>query len=149
MKETVFTDDQIAMVEALAEAIIPGDETGGGVADLSPGYVIATRVRYQPEIADIYLKGLKGVEDSVAIMFGTGRKLTDLSIEERSRLLQAMRRDVAPGAAWRNVSSQKFYLTLRSDVCFIYTTDPEVCKRIGFLGRSALEGGYPDFADPQ
>lgn len=149
MKETMFTDDQIATIDAAAEAIIPGDEFDGGVIELNPGYVIATRVRYQEDIADLYLKGLKGIEDSVAIMFGKERKFADLSLEERSRILKAMRRGVAPGAGWRDVSSQKFYTTLRSDVCFIYMTDPEVCQRIGFPGESTLKGGYPDYAEPQ
>ena len=149
MNETILTDDQIATLAAAADAIIPGDDFDEGVAPLGPGHVIATRVRYQPQVADLYVKGLRGIADSVGIMFGPGRRFADLSLVERARVLEAMRRGVAPGAGWREVSSHGFYLTLRADVCFVYTTDPEVCRRIGFPGESTARGGYPDYAQPQ
>lgn len=149
MKEVIFTDNQIATLAAAAEAIIPGDEFDGGVAALSPGHAIATRVRYQEHIASLYLKGLKGLDDSVAIMFWGGRKFADLRLVERRRVLQAIRRGAAPGAGWREVSSQSFYNTFRADVCFVYMTDPEVCQRIGFPGESTARGGYPDYAQRQ
>ena len=88
------------------------------------------------------------LEQSLSIMF-PGRRLTDLSLAERGRLLTAMRNGAAPGAAWRRMSSQEFYRTLRADVCFVYMTDPEVCRRIGFPGPSTSTGGYPDFDRPQ
>jgi hypothetical protein len=149
MEEVIFTEDQIATVEAAAEAMIPGDEFDEGVLEMSPGHVIATRARYQADIAQAYLKGLKGMEESARIMCGESARFVDLSMEDRTRILKAMWRDAAPGEIWHGFSSKKFYVTLRNDVCFIYMTDPEVCSRIGFLGKSALEGGYPDYDQPQ
>lgn len=149
MSEVIFSEDQIAVIQAAAEAMIPADEYDGGAGELSPGYVVATRVRYQPPVAALYLKGLKGIDDSVEIMFGDGRKFADLDIEERTRVLNAIRSGAAPGRTWQDFSSQKFWGQLRQDVFFIYMTDPEVCQRIGFGGESTEKGGYPDQAEPQ
>ena len=148
MSEPILSDEHVAAIAALAEAIIPADDFDGGVAPLDPGPVIATRARYQAAVAQLYTRGLAALEQSLSIMF-PGRRLPDLSLAERGRLLTAMRNGAAPGAAWREVSSQEFYRTLRGDVCFVYTTDPEVCRRIGFPGPSTSTGGYPDFDRPQ
>lgn len=149
MSEVIFTEDQIAVVQAAAEAMIPADEYDGGAGELSPGYVVATRVRYQPPIAAMYLKGLKGIEDSVGIMIGDGRKFADLTVDGRTRVLNAIRRGSAPGKTWEDFSSQKFWGQLRQDIFFIYMTDPVVCERIGFGGESTEKGGYPDQAERQ
>jgi hypothetical protein len=148
MSETILTDQHVAIIDAAAEAIIPADDFDAGVAPLGPGQVIATRVRYQAQAAQLYVRGLAALEQSVTIMF-PGRRFGDLSLAERGRVLTAMRNGAAPGAAWREVSSQDFYRALRGDICFVYTTDPEVCRRLGFPGPSTTAGGYPDHHRPQ
>lgn len=148
MSEPILTDEHVATIAAAAEAIIPADDFDGGVAPLDPGPVIATRARYQAHVARLYARGLAALEQSVSIMF-PGRRFVGLSLAERGRVLTAMRNDAAPGAAWRDVSSQEFYRTLRGDVCFVYMTDPDVCRRIGFPGPSTSAGGHPDYDRPQ
>jgi Gluconate 2-dehydrogenase subunit 3 len=148
-EEVIFTEDQIDIIQAVAEIMLPADDFDGGAGELSPGYVVATRVRYQPPVADMYLKGFKGIQDSVDLIFGQGKKFVDLSPEEKTVILTAMQKGVIPGKGWEEVNPQKFWGAMRSDILFIYATDPDVCERIGFQGKSALEGGYSDFADPQ
>jgi hypothetical protein len=148
MSEAILSDRDVATIDAAAEAIIPGDDLDAGVAVLGPGHVIAMRVRYQAQMADLYARGLAALEQSVDIMF-PGRRFVDLSLAERGRVLTAMRHGAAPGAGWREVSSQEFYRTLRADVCFVYTTDPDVCRRIGFPGPSTATGGHADHDRPQ
>jgi hypothetical protein len=148
MSEPILTEEHVASIAAAAEAIIPADAFDGGVAPLDPGPVIATRARYQAQVARLYTAGLAALEQSVSIMF-PGRRFVDLSLSERGRVLTAMRNGAAPGAAWRNISSQEFYRTLRTDVCFVYMTDPDVGRRLGFPGPSTSAGGYPDYDQPQ
>jgi hypothetical protein len=149
MTERILSEDQVAAIAAAAEAIIPADTGDPGVAPLGPGHVIGMRARYQPHVAEFYASGLEALEESVRIMFGPDRRFAELSLSDRARVLTALRRGSAPGAAWRDVSCRSFYAMLRADVCFVYLTDPDVSRRIGFPGESTSRGGYPDYDQPQ
>ena len=48
-----------------------------------------------------------------------------------------------PETLWHG-AGRRFFLLVRSDVVFVYATDPEVWGRIGFPGPSHHRGGYPD-----
>jgi len=126
---------QCADLAALADGIIPPDETDTGAAAVQAGPRLAERIRTGVNAA-IYLKGLELARNMSREKFG--RDVAALGAGDRHALIAALR-DTLPG----------FFKQLRLDVCALYLSDPGVWMRIGFPGPSAQTGGYADFDQPQ
>lgn len=135
IRETPISLDDIAVITALANGIIPPDEHDWGAAAVHAGPTIAGRIRLSP-YADVYLSGLADARTLSESMFGT--KIQDIGANQMHELLGKLRDD-----------SPDFFRQLRSDVCVFYLSDPGVWQRIGFPGESTDSGGYPDFDQPQ
>jgi hypothetical protein len=127
--------DQLAVLTALANGIIPADGTDAGAAAVDAGPRLAERIRAGVN-AGIYLRGLELAQSLAHTR--RGRDVTQLSPAEIHDLLAAIR-DELPG----------FFKQLRMDVSALYLSDPAVWRRIGFPGPSTETGGYPDFDQPQ
>jgi acyl-CoA reductase-like NAD-dependent aldehyde dehydrogenase len=135
MSTAELTAKQTADLAALADAIIPPDETDAGAAAVQAAPRLAERIRAGVNTA-IYLKGLETAHALAQSKFG--RDVTSLAANERHELIAALR-DVLPA----------FFKQLRLDVSALYLSDPAVWQRIGFPGPSAPSGGHPDFDQPQ
>ena len=127
--------DQEAALAALANGIIPADETDAGAASVDAGPRLADRVRGGIN-ASVYLRGLALAEALSQQTFG--RPPARLSPTDVHGLL-ALLREREPA----------FFKQLRMDVSAMYLSDPAVWQRIGFPGPSTESGGYPDFDQPQ
>lgn len=125
----------IAVLNALANGIIPADKTDGGAATVFAGLGAADKFR-KGIGADVYIGGLAAAEALAKERFD--RAVTELSSEEIHALLGLLH-DHAPA----------FFKQLRLDVNAAYLSDPGVWQRIGFPGPSTESGGYPDFDQPQ
>ena len=120
---------------ALANGIIPADETDGGAAEVDAAAKIAERIAGGVN-AVLYQQGL-ALADSLA-REKHNRSVAKLIPAEVHELL-AVLRDRLPA----------FFKQLRLDVSALYLSDPGVWQRIGFPGPSTASGGYPDFDQPQ
>jgi hypothetical protein len=120
---------------ALANGIIPADETDDGAASVRAGPRLAERIRAGTN-TDLYRLGLELARELADRMYG--RHLGQLEPQEMDELLTMLRNEM-PG----------FFKQLRMDVSAMYLSDPDVWARIGFPGPSAEAGGYPDFDRPQ
>ena len=135
MKETPIALDDIATLNALANGIIPPDETDGGAGMVFAGLGAADKFRKGIN-AEIYAEGLHTAASLAKEKFG--RAVGELNPEEINKLLHQLH-DASPA----------FFKQLRMDVNAAYLSDPGVWQRIGFPGPSTESGGYPDFDQPQ
>ena len=133
--EPQITLDDIAALNALANGIIPPDETDGGAAMVFAGLGAADKYRKGIN-AEIYEAGL---QTATALAKGKfGRAVGELSAAQIHELLRLLQEQALP-----------FFKQLRMDVNAAYLSDPGVWQRIGFPGPSTEKGGYPDFDQPQ
>jgi hypothetical protein len=147
-KPTLLTDEQRQMLETLASMILPSDEFDDGLEGVGFAGIIETRNMYQFWMARLYDVGLKGINQISDELFG--RRFLDLSEDERRAVLDALSSENPPGNVWtEREGALDFYINLRQDACFVYCTDAELWKRIGFPGPAFEKGGYPDFSEPQ
>ena len=135
MSEISFSADDVAILSALANGIIPPDERDAGAAAVEAGPRIVEKARHGVN-ASLYSAGLRSATDLAREKFG--RAVDQLSPAELHELIGAL-----DGAA------PIFFRQLRADVCAQYMSDPGVWKRIGFPGPSADTGGHPDFDQRQ
>ncbi|MDB5320452.1 MAG: hypothetical protein JWN40_2083, partial [Phycisphaerales bacterium] len=135
MSSAELTAQQTADLAALADAIIPPDETDAGAAAVHAAPRLAERIRAGVNTS-VYLKGLETAQALAQSKFG--RDVPSLAANERHELIAALR-DVLPA----------FFKQLRLDVSALYLSDVAVWQRIGFPGPSAQSGGHPDFDQPQ
>jgi hypothetical protein len=125
-----MTEQQVKILEKLANGIIPADEMDSGAAAVNAGMRIADRVDKGIN-AKVYLAGMEFVESLKKDVVG----MNDEQIHE----LLGVIRDKAPG----------FFKQLRMDVSALYLSDEGVWERIGFPGPSSESGGYSDFDQVQ
>jgi hypothetical protein len=126
---------ELATLTALANGIIPADETDAGAAAVDAAPRLAKRIQDGIQ-APIYLQGI-ALADQVA-REKYHREVQLLNAAEVHELM-ALVRELSPG----------FFKQLRLDVSAMYMGDPDVWQRIGFPGPSTASGGYPDFDQPQ
>jgi hypothetical protein len=135
MTVTPLNPDQIGTLVALANGIIPPDETDDGASAVHAGKRISERIAAGLNTS-VYFRGLQLADEMAQEKFG--RAVVRLSAIEVHELLGALR-EKSPG----------FFKQLRMDVSALYLSDPAVWQRIGFPGPSTASGGYPDFDQPQ
>lgn len=127
-QQCMLTQSQRALLELLANAIIPADERDEGARCFA--------AKIETVHAKAYLHGLETAERLCRDSFGCEPKaLTPAQAHE----LLAKVREKNPG----------FFKQLRMDISALYLSDPAVWARIGFPGPSIERGGYPDFDQPQ
>jgi hypothetical protein len=131
----LVTPEQLAALAALANGIIPADETDSGAAEVNAAAKIAERIAGGANAA-LYQQGLALAESLADEKHH--RSVAQLDPAEVHELLAALR-DRLPA----------FFKQLRLDVSALYLSDPGVWQRIGFPGPSTANGGYPDFDRPQ
>lgn len=122
---------ELATLTALANGIIPADETDDGAAAVNAGPRLAEGTQ-----SERYLQGLEMARSIASDEYD--REVGECNSAEVERVL-AVLRERAPA----------FFAQLRLDVSALYLSDPDVWRRIGFPGPSTRSGGYPDFDQPQ
>ncbi|MEW6305961.1 MAG: aldehyde dehydrogenase family protein [Verrucomicrobiota bacterium] len=135
MNETPITLADVAALSALANGIIPPDETDAGAGAVHAGATLAEKARRGPA-CELYAEGLT---TAAALARQTyGRSIGELTASQIHDLLGVLQE-----------TQPDFFRQLRADVSAIYLSDAGVWQRIGFPGPSTDTGGYPDFDQPQ
>ena len=135
MSVELLNPGKVATLTALADGIIPPDETDGGASSVNAGLRLAEKIRAGINTA-LYLQGIEAAETIAARDYR--REPAQLGPSEVYAVIAAIRERL-PG----------FFKQLRMDVSALYLSDPDVWQRIGFPGPSTASGGYPDFDQPQ
>ena len=135
MSNVRLTPEQVAALAALANGVIPADETDAGAASVDAAGQLARRIESGANTA-VYLNGLAYAERAARERFGAAvRALDPHQVHELVGVLRA--------------EATGFFKQLRMDVSGLYLSDPAVWARIGFPGPSTETGGHPDFDRPQ
>ena len=135
MSTSASLDHHVRTLAALANGIIPADDTDAGAAAVDAGPRLAARIEGGWNTR-LYLGGLELADALSKQTFG--RPPAELTPADLHGLL-ALLREREPA----------FFKQLRMDVSAMYLSDPAVWQRIGFPGPSTESGGYPDFDQPQ
>jgi acyl-CoA reductase-like NAD-dependent aldehyde dehydrogenase len=127
--------EQITILSALANGIIPGDTRDAGAASVDAAPRLVSKLQSGVNTT-LYLQGLETARAIAQEKFG--REVSQLTPAQIHELVAGLREKL-PG----------FFKQLRMDVSALYLSDPNVWQRIGFPGPSIASGGYPDFDHPQ
>jgi len=130
-----LTGSQLATLAALANGIIPADETDGGAESVNSSARIAQNI-HNGLYSKLYAEGI-AIAEMLAIK-NFNRMISELNPRQIHDLIATVR-EAAPF----------FFNRLRIDVTAFYLADPVVWQQIGFPGPSTDSGGYPDFDQPQ
>jgi len=125
-----FSENEIKLMEAIAEQIIPTDEWPGGrnagVVNFLDEQLVGPYRRFQQD----YRKGLEALEKTCENKFHS--KFEKLSWDSQTAVLQDMEASRLNGEAWKNGFSKYYFELLRSH-----------CMQ-GFYG-SPRHGGNKDY----
>lgn len=115
-----FTAEQRRQVEALFETILPGTETNPGATDANAAEYLDSLLTMDeetfyviPQLRTLYPVGLLATEDAARRAFG-GRGIADLTLEERTLLLQKLSEGKLEGTSFSAKDQQRFFTDLRT-----------------------------------
>ena len=149
-----FNEHQWATMEALTAQVIPTDKDPGAKEAGVVNYIDIALATVYASQQEMYVLGIKGVDQSAKAMFKKDRFI-DLKPEEQIQLLKAMERDEAPGEIWKELpASSFFYDCLLTHTYEGFYGDPAYggnknylgWKLVGFPGPSQPRGYFPPFA---
>jgi ribosome-associated toxin RatA of RatAB toxin-antitoxin module len=144
----VFTNaHQIATLDSLAGTMIPPDDFDQGAQGMGFAEVAEVRARYETGRAEIYLTGIRVVDDIAKEMYGND--FTSLDLDQRTKLMTMVHDGKFNQKSWGSISSGDFFGALLEDILFLYCTHPDTWQRLGWPGPSFDKGGYVDFDQAQ
>ena len=115
-----FTAEQRKQIEALFEAILPGGENNPGAKDANAAEYLDTLLTMDeetfyliPQLRTFYPVGLLATEDAARRAFG-GRGIADLTLDERTLLLQKLSEGKIDGTSFSAKDQQRFFTELRT-----------------------------------
>jgi gluconate 2-dehydrogenase gamma chain len=107
-----FNPNEAALVDALCEQIIPGDDSPGAhdllVVRFVDKQLMGVYSRFQAE----YRNGLIGVDETSQSLHQ--KRFLDLEFEKQTDIMRALESDRAPGDAWKTQSANGFFNLLRN-----------------------------------
>jgi gluconate 2-dehydrogenase gamma chain len=136
-----FTDAEAAVVDAMAEQIVPADQDAGareaGVVSYIDRQLAGVFHRHQ----QAYRRGIAGVQQTSTIMFG--HAFEALEWPRQTDVLRSLERDEAPGAVWETSSSQAFFELIRDHTMQGYYGSPRHGGNRGFVSFRMIGIDYP------
>lgn len=155
-----FSEAEARTLAAVAERIVPQPERNDGEKvpivpwideklhqDKRDGY----RYEKLPPQRDAWQKGLAGIDESAAILFGS-RRFVDLDAESQDAVLKRVQKGDPPGEIWKQLPSQSFFKhMLLKIVVKTYYMHPLAWNEIGYNGPSSPRGHvriWEDGLDP-
>jgi hypothetical protein len=143
-----FTPEEVRLLEAVCDRIVPGSERGQRVPivpwidqKLSHDWRDGYRYEDVPPLRDAWRLGLAGIDESARLLNG-GRAFAELGADAQDDVLRRVARGEAPGATWeRGLSRSRFFRdVLCLTVVKIYYAHPRAWSEIGYSGPSSPRG---------
>jgi gluconate 2-dehydrogenase gamma chain len=110
-KWRVLTDAEAAVVEAVAERIVPADQDAGARDANVVNYIDRQLAGVFARHLQTYRQGVAGVQETSTIMFGGG--FESLDGPRQTEVLRALEHGEAKGAIWETESAQSFFSLIR------------------------------------
>lgn len=96
------------------------------------------RYSNMPPDRDMYIKGLKGIEETSTLLFKT--PFIQLSKDQQLELLQSLQQGAAEGAVWKEMPSKLFFEELLAEATEIFYSHPLVQEEMGYVGMADAKG---------
>jgi gluconate 2-dehydrogenase gamma chain len=106
-----FDEEEITLLDALAEQIIPTDDFPGGKWANVSNYIDKQLVSYYRHLQTTYREGLSAFQKTVIQM--KGKKFEELPFEEQTPILEKMEKGDFSGDFWKNHPSPDFFEMIR------------------------------------
>lgn len=136
-----FTHAEAAVVDAIAEQIVPADQDAGahdaGVVDYLDRQLADVFRRHQTA----YRTGIAGVQETSHLMFGRG--FESLQWAQQTDVLSSLERGEARGAAWEARSAQSFFELIRDHTMQGFYGSPRHGGNRGFASFRMIGIDYP------
>jgi gluconate 2-dehydrogenase gamma chain len=136
-----FTDAEAAVVDAIAEQVIPADQDAGareaGVVSYIDRQLAGVFRRHQ----ETYRKGIGGVQQTSNIMFA--RAFESLEWPRQTDVLRSLEKGEAPGGIWETESARSFFELIRDHVMQGFYGSPRHGGNRGFVSFRMIGIDYP------
>lgn len=106
----VLTSREVAVLEAIADQIIPPDQDPGGREAGAVVYIDRVLAGEQRNKRPLYTAGVTGTDETSRAMFA--RDFTKLEFDQQTAVLQAIEKGAAQGETWKKTSSAQFFSTV-------------------------------------
>jgi hypothetical protein len=110
-----FTPEEVRLLEAACDRIVPGSEHGHRVPivawidqKLSHDWRDGYRYEDVPPLREAWRLGLAGLDESARLLHG-GRAFADLAADMQDDVLRRVARGEAPGTAWDRLPARRFF----------------------------------------
>ncbi len=136
-----FSQHESRLVDAIAEQIIPADEDPGAHDAGVVNFIDKQLVGHYQQFAESYRRGLIGVEETAAAMFGSG--FLELGWDEQTKVLSALEAGTAPGETWQSESPSAFFRLIRNHTMQGFYGSPRHGGNRGYASYRMLDLDYP------
>ena len=138
-----FTSDENALVDRVAELILPADEHSPGAHEAKVSYYIDLVAANSSEAAKAAWKSRLAAFDKLALA-KQGKPFLQLGAGEQAAVLNAVStKEKNPGAP-----AEHFFAEMKKATLFgYYTSEIGLLKELGYKGNQAL-AGFPGCAHP-
>jgi gluconate 2-dehydrogenase subunit 3-like protein len=160
-----FDADQRATLETLCECVVPqAHRPAEKRVPIAPridqrckgNHGEDFRFEDMPPNAEAWTRGLRGLDETAAALFGQGVRFVDLDSAGQHAVLEAIRHGNPPGDVWRGLPAKRWwvFVALRQ-ITGVYYAHPYAWDEIGFGGPAyprgymALNFGYPEPWEPR
>ncbi|MHB0934961.1 MAG: gluconate 2-dehydrogenase subunit 3 family protein [Armatimonadota bacterium] len=138
-----FTEKEARTLRAMLDRLIPQTDEGldlVGFVDWALGKPLGRgdRRRGMPGEADLFHRGLAGVEETARARYG--KALSDLTAVEQDAVLTALQTGTAEETTWQDLPASQFFTKLLTKALTGYCAHPLAWMRMGFPGPSYPEG---------
>lgn len=136
-----FSDLEAAVVDAIAEQIIPADQDAGaraaGVVDYIDRQLAGVFRRHQ----QTYRRGVVGVQQTSRLMFG--RAFESLEWPRQTDVMRSLERGEAQGTVWETASAPSFFELIRDHAMQGFYGSPRHGGNRGFVSFRMIGLDYP------
>lgn len=136
-----LSDAEAAVVEAMAEQIVPADQDPGAKDANVVNYIDRQLASVFTEHQETYRKGVAGVQQTSTVMFGGN--FASLTWPQQTEVLRALETGAAQGGVWETESARAFFELVRDHTMQGYYGSPRHGGNRGFVSFRMIGMDYP------
>jgi gluconate 2-dehydrogenase gamma chain len=120
-----------------------GDENSVEIAvhideRLAKGLTDGWRYDKMPQDGEMYLKGLKGIDETSTLTFN--QAFIKLTKDQQIQALRAIQSASAAGSTWQEMSSSRFFEEILAETTEIFYAHPTALQEIEYIGMADAFG---------
>ena len=137
-----LNEEEISLLDAIVEQIIPTDDFPGGKWANVSNFIDKQLISYYSKHQLIYREGLAAIEKTVIQI--KGKKFEEIPFAEQTAILEKMEKGEFPGDYWKYHSPSDFFDLLRQHSLQGFYGSPVHGGNRGYLSYHMLGLDYPN-----